>query len=138
MKLMLLIIPTIQKIVKAAAMAPSKRMTGPPNGLAMNPIEIPSATAKTPSAICPRNCHRARRSSRSSIAPSAAAAAPPTISAATAWSSRLNGTGRRPVAMLTLRLTAATTMKAAATASPPPRGIGDVLTRRASGRSTTS
>ena len=141
MKLMLLIIPTIQKIVNPAANAPLKVMTSPPNGLAMNVMLIPSATAKTPRPIWPASCQRARRSRKSSIAPSAAAAAPPT-SSAVSWlvtvepsgSSSRNGRSQ-PRSWVAMKASA-TAMKAVATAIPPPRGIGTVLTRRASGRST--
>ena len=51
MKLMLLIIPTIQKTVNATATAPSNRITGPPNGFAMNPMLIPRTTANSPRPI---------------------------------------------------------------------------------------
>ena len=61
MKLMLLIIPTIQTTVKATPKTPSRRMTPGPNGLAMA-TPIPSATATTARTSCPPNCQRARRS----------------------------------------------------------------------------
>ena len=41
------------------------------------------------------------------------------------------------ISALSWRKTTTTTRNAVATAMPPPRGIGEVLTRRASGRSTT-
>ena len=44
-QLMLLIIPTTQKIVRPAATAASKRTTPGPNGLAMKSIVTPAATA---------------------------------------------------------------------------------------------
>ena len=45
-QLMLLIIPTIQKIVSPAATGPTvNRIGGPPNGLAMKSMVIPRATA---------------------------------------------------------------------------------------------
>ena len=58
-QLMLLIIPTIQKIVSPAAIGPTeeKRIEAPPNGLAMKSIVIPSATAKQASAIWPSSWH---------------------------------------------------------------------------------
>ena len=46
-KLMLLIIPTIQKIVKPAANEPSNRMTPGPNGLATKSIVMPSDDRET-------------------------------------------------------------------------------------------
>ncbi len=72
-QLMLLIIPTIQKIVSPAAIGPTdeKRIGAPPSGLAMKSMVIPSATAKQASAIWPSSWTRARRSNRSSMAPSA-------------------------------------------------------------------
>ena len=47
MKLMLLIIPTIQKTVNATATAPSKTILLSPKGFAMNPMLIPRTTANS-------------------------------------------------------------------------------------------
>ena len=99
---MLLIIPTIQKIVSPAATGPVKRKSGP-NGFAMKSMEIPRATATPASAIWPISWYRARRSNRSSIAPRPAATAPPSSRAATSDVSRLNGIGTRSAAWLTSR-----------------------------------
>ncbi len=52
-QLMLLIIPTIQKMVRPAATRPSKRMRSGPNGLATNVIETPRKTARQATAIWP-------------------------------------------------------------------------------------
>ena len=53
-QLMLLIIPTIQKIVSAAATGPAVNwIVPPPSGLAMKSMLIPSATAPQASATWP-------------------------------------------------------------------------------------
>ena len=137
-QLMLLIIPTIQKIVSPAAIGPTdeKRIGAPPSGLAMKSMVIPRATAKQASAIWPSSWTRARRSNRSSIAPSPAATAPPSSNAATSDGAKAAGTGTKCALWLTSRKRPATSRNAAQIARPPPRGTGIVLTRRASGRST--
>ena len=73
------------------------------------------------------------------MAPSAAATAPPSSSAATSDGSSVSGTGTDPAPWLTTRKTPATDRNAAEIARPPPRGTG-ILTRRlrALGRSTIS
>ena len=52
-QLMLLIIPTIQKIVRPAATSPSKRMMSAPNGLATKVIVTPRKTARQATATWP-------------------------------------------------------------------------------------
>ena len=69
MKLMLLIIPTIQTTTNSAPQMPSRRITPGPNGLAMAPTVIPSPTGMRATRICPPSCQRARRSKRSSRMP---------------------------------------------------------------------
>jgi hypothetical protein len=130
---MLLIIPTIQKIVRTAATGPANRNAGPPSGLAMKSIVIPAATAAAARTTWPSSCQRARRSRRSSIAPSAAAAAPPIRRADTSDGDSEIGTLIAFVRSLMTRNATATDRNAAEMASPPLLGIGTTLTRRSSG-----
>ena len=106
-QLMLLIIPTIQKMVSPAATGPVKRKSGP-NGFVMKVIDTPRATAAPARAIWPISWYRARRSNRSSIAPRPAATAPPSSRATTSDVSKLNGIGTRSAAWLMSRNSAAT------------------------------
>ena len=137
MKLMLLIIPTIQKIVKPAANGPPKKMTPGPNGSLMKSMTMPAAIANTARPIWPTSCQRARRSKKSSRAPERGRRG-----AAGQERGQFVGRDRHAArsasAWLTSRKTALVSRNPAAIASPPARGIGTVLTRRSSGRSTIS
>ena len=77
MKLIELIIPTIQTIVNPAANGPSSRMLPGPNGLLIDVIVMPAATARPATSSCPRNCHLARSWNVSSRTPRTVASAPP-------------------------------------------------------------
>src|SRR3954447_1226810 len=139
MKLIALIIPRIQKTVKATPIAPVSLMSGlPPTGLVTEPTVIPSATAQPASTSCPASCHRARTWRRSSIRPSSAAATPPARSAMSCGPSRVGGIGITCCRSLRKRTARATGTNAATIAIPPPRATGRTFTRRSSGSSTIS
>ena len=141
MKLMLLIIPMIQTIVNADGERLAQDDLAGPTGLAMMSTVTPAATADerdgelaeelpagTDLEDVVEEPDRAPRSRRRSAARRAPAA----------WT--LAGMKTEAMARRSTRMTAtiATVRNAAATARPPPRGIGRRLTRRASGRSTRS
>ena len=60
MKLMALIIPTIQKMVKTMPMRPSSWIAPGPIGLLIEPTPMPSETAHTARTSWPPICHLAR------------------------------------------------------------------------------
>ena len=141
MKLMLLIIPTIQTIVNATANASPRTIWPGPTGLAMLSTVTPAATAPRATASWPTSCQRARIWRTSSRKPIAAATRPPMSRAPSSGGPDARpGCTTEPIAPRSTRMTTtiATVRNAAATARPPARGIGRRLTRRASGRSTRS
>ena len=102
-QLMLLIIPTIQKIVNPMAIGGAKRDDPGPERVVDDVDLDAEGDRPAASAIWPRNCQRARRSNRSSSAPSAAATAPPSSSAATPSGCSDGGTAIRSANSLTIR-----------------------------------
>ncbi len=139
MKLMLLIIPTIQTTLKATPNALPSGIWPGPNGFAIVSIVTPSATAPSATTSWPASCQRARIWRTSSRKPIAAAARPPMSRAPSSCGPTDTGMNSAGIARRSTRMTAtiATVRKAAATAIPPPRGIGRRLTRLGSGRSTS-
>src|SRR5450759_1396967 len=138
MKLMLLIIPRIQSTANAAPNTPPRWMDPGSNGLASRVTVIPSPTATPATTSCPASCQRARRSNQSSRLPIRAASAAPPTSATTSPAAGASEAGQIPNSESAASRPSDVITNAAATAMPPPRGTGEVLTRRSSGRSRTS
>ena len=130
MKLMLLIIPTIQTSVNPTAKGPTRMMLSEPNGLLMKVTVIPATTANAARATWPSSCQRARSWSVSSSTPMSVAMAPPSRRPTSSVGSIVRGMSTMSSWSLAMRTARATTRNAMATPMPPPRGIGRLLTRR--------
>ena len=109
-----------------------------PNGLLMNIDDDPGATANTASATWPielparPQVEQSRRSHQGRPPRHRRAAAPPLLAGSASAYARSRAAGSPS------RKTALVSRNAAAMARPPARGIGTVLIRRSSGRSTIS
>src|SRR5487761_2363535 len=138
MKLMLLIMPRIQMTAKVASKTPLRWIIPGPNGLASRVTVMPSPTATPARISCPASCQRARRSNQSSRLPIKAASAAPPTSATTSLAAGASEADQILTTELTASRPSDVITKAPATAMPPPRGTGAVLTRRSAGWSRTS
>ena len=137
MKLMLLIMPRIQSIENPIANGPVRRMFPGPERVGDERDGDPGEDGEQrrgragPGAASGRGAGTCRRGR-----PAAVATAPPARSPTSSSGAMVRGTGTSPVWPLSQIPPRATRRNEIATATPPPRGTGALLTRRPPGWST--